>query len=283
MQKSFVQRPEVGSGRQWPSVAGMMPPMTTPIPIAVQLYSLREAAATDLPGVLERVARAGFLGVEYASLHDHAPEDVRRWTSDLGLTGVAIHRRLPPGPDTERVLDEAAALGVDTVVVPWSEPERFSSGASIAALADELSGAQEQAAARGIRIGYHNHEFEPAIRIGARTALDELFELAGPEVLAEIDIYWATVGGEDPAALIGRLGPRVRLLHVKDGPADAAQRDAPQVALGDGRVDIAGALAAGRHVTWHIVELDACATDMFEAVGASLRWLVGRGLSRGRV
>ena len=73
--------------------------MSLPIPIAVQLYSLRDAAADDLPGVLEQVARAGFLGVEYASLHDQAPADVRRWSSDLGLEGVGIHRRLPPGAE----------------------------------------------------------------------------------------------------------------------------------------------------------------------------------------
>ena len=255
---------------------------TPPTPVAVQLYSLREAAAIDMPGVLERVARAGFVGVEYASLHDHPPADVRRWSADLGLSGVAVHRRMPPGPEGERVLDEAAALGVDTVVVPWAEPERFASARAIAALADELGRAQEQAAARGIALGYHNHEFEPRARVGDRTGLETLLDLADPDLVAEVDIYWATVGGEDPAALVRRIGPRVRLLHLKDGPADAADRDAPQVALGMGRVDVAGAIAAGTHVAWHIVELDSCATDMFGAVEAGQRWLVSQGHSRGR-
>ncbi|MET0773563.1 MAG: sugar phosphate isomerase/epimerase, partial [Candidatus Limnocylindrales bacterium] len=241
--------------------------MTSAPPLAVQLYSLREAAAHDLPGVLDQVARAGFLGVEYASLHDQAPAAVRRWAGDLGLAGVGIHRRMPPGAEGERVLDEAAELGVDTVIVPWVEPQRFATDEGIAALADELAGARAQAAARGIRLGYHNHEFEPAARDPAgTTGLERLFDLAGPEVVAEVDIYWATVGGEDPAALIGRLGSRVRLLHIKDGPADPADRDAPQVAVGAGRVDVAGAIAAGSSAEWHVVELDRCATDMIEAL-----------------
>lgn len=256
--------------------------MAAAAPVALQLYSLREQAQDGLPGALERVARAGFLGVEYASLHDQAPRDVRRWASDLGLAGVAIHRRMPAGPDGDRVLDEATELGVDTVVVPWAEPARFAQDASIAALADELRAAQAQAAARGIRLGYHNHDFEPVAGTRGATALERLFELAGPDVLAEVDVYWATVAGADPAALIERLGGRVRLLHVKDGPADPAQRDAPQVAVGAGRVDIAGAIAAGGSVEWHVVELDACATDMLEAVTSSLRYLVDAGLSRGR-
>lgn len=251
-------------------------------PIALQLYSLRALAQHDLPGVLERVAAAGFLGVEYASLHDQAPGDVRRWASDLGLTGVAVHRRLPPGEEAERVLDEAAELGVDTLVVPWAEPAHFADDASIAALADELRAAQARAAARGMRLGYHNHEFEPVALATGTTALERLFELAGPDVLAEVDVYWATVAGADPAALIERLGERVRLLHLKDGPADPARRDAPHVAVGTGRVDIAGAVAAGGSVGWHVVELDACATDMLEAVTSSLRYLVDAGLSRGR-
>jgi sugar phosphate isomerase/epimerase len=253
--------------------------MRQPIPAALQLYSLREAAEHDLPGVLERTAAAGFLGVEYASLHGHAPGDVRRWAADLGLVGVAVHRRVSPGPEAERVLDEAAALGVDTVVVPWVDPDRLADETTIRALAEELARAQAQAAARGIALGYHNHWFEAA-SIGDRTALEVLFEHAAPGLLAEVDIYWAQVGGAEPSDLIRRLGPRVRLLHVKDGPA--RDREAPHVAVGSGSVDIAAALTAGAEVAWHVVELDRCATDMFEAVEASLRWLRARGLSRGR-
>jgi sugar phosphate isomerase/epimerase len=257
--------------------------MNDSVPLAVQLYSLRDAAAGDLPGVLEQVAGAGFLGVEYASLHGHPPADVRRWGEGLGLTGVGIHRRLPPGTEAERVLDEATELGVDTVIVPWVEPERFASREAVTAFADELSGVQALAAQRGIRLGYHNHEFELATRDATgTTALEQLFAIAGPDLLAEVDIYWSTVGGADPASLVRRLGSRVRLLHVKDGPADPADRDAPQVAVGSGRVDIAGALRAGSAVEWHVVELDRCASDMLEALRASVRYLVSQGHSRAR-
>lgn len=256
--------------------------MSTVAPVAVQLYSLRDAAEGDLPGVLEQVASAGFLGVEYASLHGHAPADVRRWAGDLGLAGVGIHRRMPPGAEGERVLDEAAQLGLDTIVVPWVEPERFATEAGIASVAEELSMARALAAIRGIRLGYHNHEFEPVADGDGTTRLERLFELAGPDVFAEVDIYWATVAGADPASLIGRLGDRVRLLHIKDGPADAADRDAPQVPAGSGRVDVDAAIGAGTHVEWHVVEFDSCASDMLEALRSSVRHLVDRGLARAR-
>ena len=76
------------------------------------------------------------------------------------------------------------------------------------------------------------------------------------------------------------MGALVRLLHIKDGPADV--KESPHVAVGSGVVDFHAISAAGGHVAWDIVELDECATDMFEAVEASQRWLVGQGLAQGR-
>ena len=54
------------------------------------------------------------------------------------------------------------------------------------------------------------------------------------------------------------------------------------VAVGDGAIDIPGALAAAPGARWHIVELDHCDTDMFDAVERSYHYLVDNHLSRGR-
>ena len=86
-------------------------------------------------------------------------------------------------------------------------------------------------------------------------------------MFAEVDVYWARVGGVDPADLVAALGDRARRIHVKDGPAtDAAQ---PMVAVGEGALDIPAVLAAAKHSEWHVVELDECDTDLFEAVEAT--------------
>ena len=111
-----------------------------------------------------------------------------------------------------------------------------------------------------------------------RPALLHLFDHLAPDVIAEVDIYWAQVGGSDPKAIVAELGSRVGLLHVKDGPADVPQ--SPMVAVGDGVVDVPGVLAAAPGARWHIVELDRCATDMFDAVERSYDYLVGNGYSR---
>ncbi len=97
-----------------------------------------------------------------------------------------------------------------------------------------------------------------------------------PAVLLEVDTYWAAVGGQAVPELLGRLGDRVRYLHVKDGPVT---RDDPMTAVGSGKLPVAEILAASPSVEWNVVELDACATDMMEAVADSVTWLTSHGLA----
>ncbi len=249
-------------------------------PIAVQLYTLRAEAARDFAGVIERVGRAGFAGVELAGLHGMAPAELKRRLADAGLAIASAHVPAPIGDARERVLDEQEALGVKTLVVPFVPPDRFKTLDSIRVVADEIAESHQNARARGMALGYHNHWWEFETAHDGKCAHEILMGQLDPDVFVELDTYWTRVGGRDPAEVIAELGARVRLLHLKDGPADGFK--SPMTAVGSGTLDFPAITAAGRDVHWHIVELDACATDMFEAVEKSYRYLTGRGLSRGR-
>ncbi len=254
--------------------------MQTSKPLAVQLYTLRELAARDLPGTLAAVAAAGYQAVELAGLYGHPPATVRGWLADAGLAVTSAHVGTRDESILPGNLDELVEVGVTTWIIPWAPPERFATRASVVAMAEELSARAEMAAARGLRLGYHNHAFELASVPDGEPALVQLFRALDRTIIAEVDTYWAQVGGVDPAALVAELGPRVELIHVKDGPA--CDHDDDHVAVGSGSVDIPGVLAAATSARWHIVELDRCATDMLGAVQASARWLTSRGLSQGR-
>jgi sugar phosphate isomerase/epimerase len=93
-------------------------------------------------------------------------------------------------------------------------------------------------------------------------------------------VYWTRLAGADPAQVARGLGDRLRLLHVKDGPATTP--DAPMVAVGQGRLDIPAILRANPAVRWHIVELDRCDTDMLAALRDSYTYLVDGGFSVGQ-
>ena len=253
--------------------------MTMTNPPALQLYTVREQLAGDRKGVLARIAGLGYGAVEpFNILGD--PAGLRADLDAAGLLTCAVHAT-PAGEQAAPLLRAARTLGAGTVIVPHMPPARFADNASIQALAAELNEIAARTADQGLRLGYHNHDFELASIVDGRPALevlaDALDDPADGGVLLEVDTYWAAVGGQDVPALLGRLGDRVRYLHVKDGPVT---REDPMTAVGAGRMPVAEILAAAPSAEWHVVELDHCATDMMTAVGESLAWLAARGLAQ---
>jgi sugar phosphate isomerase/epimerase len=251
-------------------------------PPALQLYSVRDQLASGRRGVLQALRGFGYGAVEpYDVLSD--PEALRADLDEAGLTVCSVHARAL-GEDAAAVFDGARTVGAGTVIVPSVPAERFADSDAIAALARDLNAAAARAADQGLRLGYHNHAFELPPVAGARTGLEALAGALDAAVLLEVDTYWAAVGeqgearspGAEVPALLGRLGDRVRYLHVKDGPVT---RDDPMTAVGAGRMPVAEILAACPSAEWHVVELDRCATDMLTAVRDSLAWLAAQGLA----
>jgi sugar phosphate isomerase/epimerase len=249
-------------------------------PISVQLYSVRDQAAKDFEGVLRRLGEIGFVGVELAGFHDLTPAQYAAVIEDSGLVTSSAHLSdlSPNGLNT--MLDSLQEIGCNVAVCAFMPPERFADLDAVKESAEALNKANEIATSRGVSLGYHNHWWEFATNIDGQTAWSVLFERLDPRVFAELDIYWATLGGADPRQVIAELGERLRLLHVKDGPCDAPE--SPMVAVGSGTLDIPAILQSAPTAKWHIVELDRCATDMFAALAGSHRYLVDSGLSRGR-
>jgi sugar phosphate isomerase/epimerase len=244
-------------------------------PPALQLYTLREQLRTaGREAVLQRVADFGYGAVEpYDVLTD--PERLRADLDQAGLAVCSVHARILDG-EGEAMLRGARTVGAGTVIVPWADPVRFADSEAIAVLAGELNQAAVKLADQGLRLGYHNHDFELSSIVGGRPGLEVLADALDPAVILEVDTYWAAVGGQDVPALLGRLGDRVRYLHVKDGPIT---KDDPMTAVGGGRMPVAEILAACPSAEWHVVELDRCATDVLIAVRDSLSWLTSRGLA----
>jgi len=245
-------------------------------PPALQLYTLREVLPTGRTEVLGRVAEFGYGAVEPYDVRTD-PEQLRADLDQAGLAVCSVHANVL-GEDDEVLLRGVRAVGGGTVIVPWAPPERYADAEAIASLAKDLNEAAIKAADHGLRLGYHNHDFELSSTVGGRPGLEVLAAALDPAVILEVDTYWAAVGGQDVPALLGRLGDRVRYLHVKDGPAVSREDD--MVAVGSGRMPVADILAACPSAEWHVVELDRCATDMLTAVGDSLAWLAEHDLAR---
>lgn len=272
--------------------------MNTVPALAVQLYSFRNEIAEDTARVISRVAEMGFIGVEVLSaigVAREVQEAVAPWTVeakslkqllvDHGLVVCSAHAGLPEGEHANLLFDEQELLGNDRLIVsslgalPCGASSDLDRLETLKRAAERFNAAASLAATRGMRVGYHNHFWEWNTSIDGQPAWDIFWEQLDHSVVAELDIYWAQVAGRDPVQVIRKLGSRVELVHVKDGPLVV---DEPMTAVGTGKAAIAPALRAAEHVRWHVVEIDDSATDVFEAVEQSARWLVDHDFSSDR-
>jgi sugar phosphate isomerase/epimerase len=177
--------------------------------------------------------------------------------------------RLGDDADLERICDAAATVGVHTVVQAVSPRELWESEDGVARVAERLNRAAERAAAAGLRTGYHNHHWELA-------ALERFAGLLDPEVVLELDTYWAAVGGHDVPALLRRLGDRVRLLHLKDGPI--SRDNTEQLPLGRGAMPVEEIVAAAGAAELGVLEFDDYAGDVFEGLAEGFAYATGLGI-----
>jgi sugar phosphate isomerase/epimerase len=238
--------------------------------ISVQLYTVREALAADLDGTLARLAEIGFRQVEPFGLTEKADE-LAPALAKHGLSAPSTHAKVVGG-DIEAVLAAAATTGTKLVVEPHVDQARWTTVEDLAGIAAELNAAAARAADAGVTIGYHNHQFELETRVGGRPALEVLADHLDDGVALEVDTYWAVVGGVDVPELLGRLGSRVKAVHLKDG--DGSLDNKKQVAFGTGDLDVTSILAAAGGVDLGVLELDDTTGDMMTAVSDSYTNLV---------
>jgi sugar phosphate isomerase/epimerase len=207
-------------------------------PIALQLYSVRRAAADDFEATLRAVAGLGYDGVEVFDLHGHDAATVAGWLRELGLAVTSRHAGLDAiENELDALAEEARHLGWKRLVISWVDPAQLDT-----AMLARIATAGSAAAAHGFELGYHNHDAEVE-----QGFLDRL----PSTVFLELDAGWAWWAGEDPAAYLGR-GP---LVHIKDFRDRDSRSYCP---VGDGSIDYEHLVpaAVGAGVEWLIVEQD---------------------------
>lgn len=237
--------------------------------LSVQLYTVRDALAQDFDGTLGKLASFGFTQVEPFALLNFADE-LRNGLARNGLTAPTTHMHLLD-EDQDAIFALAAELGIQTVIEPYVDPDRWQSEADVSQIASDLNAAATKAADHGVQVGYHNHHFELESKISGVHALEVLADRLEPGVVLEVDTYWAYAGGADVPALLSRLGDRVVALHIKDG--DGTLDTSKQVPVGSGVLPVWDFIAAAPEAL-RVVELDDSQTDLLDAVRASREFLL---------
>ncbi|MBA3709440.1 MAG: sugar phosphate isomerase/epimerase [Planctomycetes bacterium] len=247
-----------------------------PRPISIQLYTVREQMKDgNHAAILKRIADIGYSAVEGGPGYGLNAKEFRSLVEGLGMRISSTHAAKPTAENVQQLIDTAKDLGCPYTICSYGAAE-FGSSDAIRKLGDHLAPLIARMAKAGVTFLLHNHWFE-FTRVDGVLPYDLLIS-ACPGAAFEIDTYWASnFGAESPAAMVARYRDRTPLLHIKDGNF---VRDAPMVAAGSGKQDFPTVVAAADAslLKWLIVELDACATDMMQAVADSHAYLVGSGL-----
>jgi len=200
------------------------------VPVALQLWSVREDMKRDFAATAAAVAEIGYAGVELAGYGNLDAKGAKAALDAAGLRTAGMHVGYPslagdPGP----VIGDALLLGCRNVVCSWWPPAQFVSAAACERIGEQLGAVGRIMRGFGIRFGFHNHGHEFRMFDG-RPAFDWMLGAAEPrDLFAEVDVYWANHAGYSPAKFIRDHGARVPLVHLKDekelggGPVDFGQ------------------------------------------------------------
>ena len=198
-----------------------------PDQISIQLFTLRDQLATDLEGTLQTVHEIGYTRVEHAGFVGRTVEEFKAALDAAGLWASSGHVLIPQPFDPaawSASLADANTLGSRYIVHPFfgidfATGEVVRTTAPWRAFARDLNRAGRMARDAGLKLGYHNHNWE-FFRLAdnpSRTAYDVLTDATDPDLVhLELDLFWATRGARDPVDLIEQNKGRVLQYHVKD-------------------------------------------------------------------
>ncbi len=187
------------------------------LPIAIQLYSVRDEIAADFRGTLEAIKAMGYEGVEFAGLCGLGAAEVKAMCAEVGLTPISAHvPYYDMVADPEGVLKTYAEIGCKYVVIPYLTPECRPGTDGFAKVVENAAMLGRVAADLGMTLLYHNHDFEFE-KIDGKYALEVLYDTVPATLLqTELDTCWVRVGGEEPAAYVRKFAGRAPVVHLKD-------------------------------------------------------------------
>lgn len=255
-----------------------------PKTVGLQLYTLRDLMAKEPVETLKKVAGIGYKEVESFGYSDgkffgKTPKEFAALLKELGMTSPSGHyttgKTMPNAKGTltndwKRAVDDAAAIGQKYMVCAYLFPAERTKLDDYKAFAELFNKSAEVCKSAGIQFCYHNHDFEFK-EIDGKLPYDVL--VSGTDknlVKLELDLYWATMAGQDPVELFKKHPGRFPLWHVKDMEKSADKAFAP---VGTGSIDFQRIFDARKTagMTHYFVEQDVCKLPPLESIAISYK------------
>ena len=204
-----------------------------PIPVGLELYSVRDDLKKDLPGTLSGVAKMGYQCVEfYAPYYDWTSDyarQVRRQLDELGVRCYSTHNGLKSlgAEGLPKAIELNRILGTHYVVL--AHPGKVDGVAGWNQIADLLNQANKTLAGEGMHAGYHNHDLEWK-PVAGQKPIEVLATNTDKSIMLQLDVGTCLETGNDPVAWIDKNPGRIRSIHCKDWSPEKGYR----VLVGEG-------------------------------------------------
>jgi len=238
------------------------------IPIALQMYSVREDCGKDFEGTIRAVAKMGYDGVEFAGYHGKSATDIRKLLDECGLKCCGTHTGLNTleGDNLKQTIEFNKTIGNKYLIVPGGLPGKRT-WAECGKYFAELAG---KAKAEGMRVGYHNHSHEFIPR-GGTTPWEEFMNNAGPDVVMQMDMGNCMNGNGDPLVYLRKYPGRAATVHMKEY-FPAGQKGA----IGEGGVKWKEVIELCRTTAgteWYIIEVESYPVSPLDSIEKCLAGL----------
>ncbi|MBR5527843.1 MAG: sugar phosphate isomerase/epimerase [Clostridia bacterium] len=189
------------------------------LPVALQVYSIREEASKDFKKAMTAVKEIGYDGVELAGLYGIPAAEIKNILDEVGLVPVSAHvsELMNGGAELCDILNDYVTIGVKYIVVPYLGEGMRPGDENFDEILKKIENIGAEARKKGLTLLYHNHDFEFIKMPDGSYGLDYMYNNTAPENLqTELDTCWVNVGGENPSEYVKKYTGRAPVVHLKD-------------------------------------------------------------------
>ncbi|MEI3791736.1 MULTISPECIES: sugar phosphate isomerase/epimerase family protein [unclassified Chryseobacterium] len=253
-------------------------------PLAIQLYTIRDAVSDNLEKALEKLVALGFTELEIygynGTFFGKSRTEFQTILKQTGLkvisshhtTGIIHKDRGTLLYSWEKAVEDLHFIGAEYMVCSYLFPEErtVENYKKLPELFEKCGEATQKA---GIQFAYHNHDFEFEKLEDDKSVYDFILENTSSDLVKmEMDLYWISKAGLDPLVYFEKYPGRFPLWHVKD--MKAGTKDFTEI--GNGLIDFKKIFSAKEKAGlkhWFL-EQDSSDKDIFESIRISKKYIL---------
>jgi sugar phosphate isomerase/epimerase len=259
----------------------------------IQLYTVRNDISKNLASTIAYVSKAGYSQVELygfdgKTFFGKTPKEFKAMLDANQLTAPSAHYYLPDffynsNTDVWKAAVEAASImGNEYMTIPWLD-DKHRTGDDFKKLIDTIGRASELTKAAGMKLAYHNHDFEFVKGADGKPFYELLLSQTDPQMVEfEMDLYWVIYSGENPVDWFKKYPGRFTMWHVKDMTINTkGNKESTQV--GDGTIDFSSLFAQRKSagLKYAFVEQEAYTMPEEQCIKKSINYLKKKNWGNG--